>query len=294
MTETVGIILAGGSGSRMWPASLATSKQLLPLAGRPMIYYPLATLMLAGVTEFEIIASPQSINQVSALIGDGAKFGVSVHYQLQEQPLGIAHGFALSSSFAANKNALAILGDNFFFGPGLGSSLKELCGSRSSTTLFLKHVPDVSPFGVAEIDGAGQVVSLVEKPVDPKSSLAVTGLYFLKPGDLDHVKSLKPSARGEIEILELFLQIMKDEPVSSEVLSRATFWSDLGTFEALTSVDQYISSIEKTQSSHVLVPELIAVEEGLVSRNDMLLTASTYPASSYRRMLEANLQIVGP
>jgi glucose-1-phosphate thymidylyltransferase len=250
-----------------------------------MIYYPIATLMLAGIREFIIVCSPQSLEPMKSLLGSGKQFGIELNYILQDQPLGIAQGFALAKEFARDRKVLAILGDNFFFGPKMGSSLKDLCASATQTTVFLKEVGDVTPFGVATLDDSGVVRSLVEKPQNSKSKLAVTGLYLFQPGDLALVAELEPSTRGELEIVDLLLAIRDRAGLNAEKLSLSTFWSDLGTTSLISKVEQYVNSIEQTQSVHVLVPELIAVEQGWVTHETMVDWVAKQSDSSYREIL---------
>ena len=284
-SEKVGIILAGGRGTRLWPTTLAVSKQLLPVAGRPMINFPLSTLMLAGVREVVIVCSNQSFEGIQTLFGSGSSLGISITYKIQEDPSGIPSGFALAADSAANRPALAILGDNFFYGPKLGSNLQNLDQAPNQTTVFLKKVSDVRPFGAAKIDENQMLLEVREKPENPQTNLAVTGLYFLKPGDLDLVADLKPSPRGETEIVDLLRAIMKKDSVTSQLLSRSTFWSDLGTYDSISAVEDYVNSIESSQMDHVLIPELVAVEKNLVSVDEMNKTISKYPQSYYRNYL---------
>jgi glucose-1-phosphate thymidylyltransferase len=241
--------------------------------------------MLAGIREFVIVCSPQSLNPMRDLLGSGEQFGVEFNYILQAQPLGIAQGFALAKEFAMGRKVLAILGDNFFFGQKMGSSLKDLCAKSATTTLFVKEVSDVSAFGVATLDDSGAVLSLIEKPKISISKLAVTGLYLFQPGDLELVGGLAPSGRGELEIVDLLLAIRERSGLKADKLGLSTFWSDLGTTTLMSKVEQYVNSIEQTQSLHVLVPELIAVEQGWVTHKAMVDWVIKQPDSSYREIL---------
>lgn len=288
--ETIGILLAGGKGTRLWPTTAAVSKQLLPVAGRPMITFPLATLMLAGIRKIKVVCSPQSIDGIRTLLGTGELFGVDIEYVLQREPTGIPSGFALAAGSHESPPALAILGDNFFYGPKLGGSLQSLTQFPKTTTVFLKRVPDVRPFGAANIGKDGSLVSVSEKPKNPETDFAITGLYLFKRGDLDLVSKLKPSNRGETEIVDLLGEINRRHIVSSQVLSRSTFWSDLGTYQSISAVENYVKSIEDTQLNHVLVPELVAVENRLVGANQMISEVGNYPNSSYRDYLLAWLE----
>lgn len=290
MSDAAGLILAGGSGSRLWPATLGTSKQLLPVAGRPMVYFPIATLMLAGIREIVIVASPQSADPLKRLLGDGSHFGLQLSYITQEAPDGIAHGFGLASDIVGNRVCLALLGDNFFFGKGLGKSLETLVSLVQDTTIFVKRVSDAKPFGVATLGLKGEILNLEEKPEFPSSNLAVTGMYLFKPGDLKVPSLLAKSRRGEVEIVDMLLKIHSESSLMAEELSISTFWSDLGTLDTLTLVDQYVRSIERTQSLHVLIPELIAVEQGWVALEDMMTWLSKCPESSYREIVLSRLR----
>lgn len=290
MNPVAGLVLAGGRGTRLWPATLGTSKQLLPVAGRPMIYFPIATLMLAGIRDITLVTSPQSDVALKNLLGSGEQFGVEFHYILQEEPEGIAHGFGLAHERNAETMTLAILGDNFFFGRGLGKSLASLTAHSSKTTIFVKRVSDAKPFGVATLDVTGGISSLEEKPQNPSSNLAVTGLYLFKPMDLLLPKRLKKSGRGEFEIVDLLMEICEKDGLQAEELSMSTFWSDLGNLDTLSHVDQYVRSIEKTQSMHVLTPELIAVEQGFVGINQMISWLESCPDSVYRETVLSRLK----
>ena len=290
MNPAAGLVLAGGRGTRLWPATLGTSKQLLPVAGRPMIYFPIATLMLAGIQDITLVTSPQSDFALKNLLGSGEQFGVRFHYILQEQPEGIAHGFGLAHERYEGTMTLAILGDNFFFGRGLGKSLETLTVNSTKTTIFVKRVSDAKPFGVATLDGKGGISSLEEKPQNPSSNLAVTGLYLFKPGDLNAPKRLRKSGRGELEIVDMLLEIKEKDGLQAEELNMSTFWSDLGNLDTLSHVDQYVRSIEKTQSMHVLTPELIAVEQGFVEISQMIVWLESCPDSLYREMVLSRLK----
>lgn len=290
MSQAAGIVLAGGRGTRLWPATLGTSKQLLPVAGRPMIYFPIATLMLAGIRDIALVTSPQSDLPLKSLLGTGEQFGVSFRYILQREPEGIAHGFGLAHENFGDRPALSILGDNFFFGKGLGKSLESLTDNATRTTIFVKRVSDAKPFGVATLDHRGGLTKLEEKPETPSSNLAVTGLYLFKPGDLKIPKNLKKSGRGELEIVDMLLEIKGRDGLQAEELSVSTFWSDLGNLDTLSHVDQYVRSIERTQSMHVLTPELIAVEQGFIDVKQMISWLETCPDSLYRETVVSRLK----
>ena len=280
-----GIILAGGRGTRLWPVTLAVSKQLLPVAGRPMIYFPLATLMLAGIREVLVVASPGSYEALRTLIGDGSGFGIRVTYVVQPEPLGIAHGFGLGLEFLENSDCLAILGDNFFYGPNIGKNLESLVKEKPETTVFVKRVFDPGAFGVAELDADGNLLSVEEKPPFPKSNFAVTGLYRFKHDDLMLVDRMKLSKRGELEITDLIANLSSIGKVNVQQLPRSTYWSDMGTFDALHATNGYVNAVETTQNFPILSPELVAFESGWIDRNQIEAGLLESPNSHYARMI---------
>ena len=289
-SQTNGLILAGGKGSRLWPMTLSVSKQLLPVAGRPMIYFPLATLMLAGIRQITIVVSPESESQLKSLLKDGSHFGIELSYIVQSQPLGLAHGFGLAADNNEDNSTLAILGDNFFFGPKLGTSLRELLAEKPNTRVFAKRVKNPSSFGVLELRDDGSLKSLIEKPSVPPSDLIATGMYYFKPGDLETVNEIKPSQRGELEITDLLNLINKTSAVEIVELPRSTYWSDLGDTETLNQTQNYVTSIESTQKSSVLIPEVIALANGWLSKEQVTKIFEHYPGKAYKTLLDIELE----
>ena len=288
-SETNGLILAGGKGSRLWPMTLSVSKQLLPVAGRPMIYFPVATLMLAGIRQITIIVSPESESQLKRLLQDGTHFGIEISYIVQSQPLGLAHGFGLAEEKNQDSSTLAILGDNFFFGPKLGASLRGLLAEKPSTRVFAKRVKNPSFFGVLELKDDGSLKRLIEKPSVAPSDLIATGMYSFKPRDLESVSKIKPSERGELEITDLLNRINEKSGVEIVELPRSTYWSDLGDAETLNQTQNYVTSIESTQKSSVLIPEVIALTNGWLSKEQLTKTFEKYPGKEYKKLLEMEL-----
>lgn len=288
-SKTNGVILAGGRGSRLWPMTLSVSKQLLPVAGRPMIYFPLATLMLAGIREITIVTSPESKEQLETLLGNGTRFGVELSFVTQPEPLGIAHGFSLAKEKNIENSTLAILGDNFFFGPKLGASLKALLDENPSTKIFAKRVKDPRSFGVLELNADRSLHRVVEKPEYPESDLIATGMYSFKPGDLMRVGELSPSKRGELEITDLLNLINQESNVEVVELPRSTYWSDLGDAEALNQAQNFITSIETTQMTSVLIPEIIALGNNWVTRETLLEAFHGFPGRAYKKIIDMEL-----
>ena len=288
-SETRGVILAGGRGSRLWPMTLAMSKQLLPVAGRPMIYYPLATLMLAGIKRITLVTSPESKGQLKSLLEDGSRLGIELSYIVQSQPLGLAHGFGLAAEENNEHPILGVLGDNFFFGPKLGENLRNLLLEKPETRVFAKRVKNPSSFGVLRLSKDGALEGLEEKPPRPQSDLVATGMYFLKPGDLGYVESLKPSTRGELEMTDLLNAINSDSPVRIVELPRSTYWSDLGDTETLHHTQNFVNSIEATQLNSVLIPEVIAYRNNWLTREQIARTFKDYPGKSYKELIDLEL-----
>jgi glucose-1-phosphate thymidylyltransferase len=280
-----GIILAGGSGSRLYPSTTTLSKQLLPVYDKPMIYYPLATLMLAGIRDILIITTPQHFDLFKGLLGDGSKFGVRLKYAAQPEPRGIADAFLVGRDFIGSDNVALILGDNIFFGQGLKKLMTAAIRRRRGATVFAYSVSDPERYGVVELDDNFMAVSLEEKPKQPKSSYAVTGLYFYDNRVIDIAARVGPSARGEIEITDVNRRYMEAGELHVQIVGRGFAWLDTGTHAALLEASQFVQILEQRQGLRICCPEEIALLQGFISADEFLTTVRNYPASSYRQYL---------
>ena len=278
-----GIILAGGSGTRLYPLTMVTSKQLLPVYDKPMIFYPLSTLMLAGIKDILIISTPDDTPRFEHLLGDGSQFGIKLSYEVQESPDGLAQAFIIGEEFIGDEPCAMILGDNIFYGNGFSHILQNASerAEHGEATVFGYYVSDPERFGVVEFDENGKVVSVVEKPKNPKSNYAITGLYFYPKGVAKLAKQVKKSERGELEITSLNEMYLNDGKLSVELFGRGFAWLDTGTVESLCDAADFIRMIEKRQGIKISVPEEIAYRFDWISREDILNTAQKYGKSPY-------------
>ncbi|GHB57467.1 glucose-1-phosphate thymidylyltransferase [Psychrosphaera saromensis] len=280
-----GIILAGGSGTRLYPLTKVVSKQLMPVYDKPMIYYPLATLMQAGIQEILIISTPQEIGRFEDLLGNGDNFGVKLQYQVQESPDGLAQAFLLAEDFLNGAAAALVLGDNMFYGHDLVKSLKNANQQQAGGTIFGYHVANPKAYGVVEFNESGKAISIEEKPVEPKSNYAIPGLYFFDERVVEFAKNVKPSPRGELEITDVIEQYLDAGDLQVEIMGRGTAWLDTGTHDDLLAAAQFISTIDKRQGLKVNCPEEVAYRNGWLSEEKLLEIAKPLIKSGYGEYL---------
>ncbi|GER68353.1 glucose-1-phosphate thymidylyltransferase [Weizmannia acidilactici] len=280
-----GIILAGGSGTRLYPLTMVTSKQLLPVYDKPMIYYPLSTLMLAGIKDILIISTPEDTERFKNLLRDGSQFGLSLQYKIQPSPDGLAQAFILGSDFIGDDSVAMILGDNIYYGSGMKSILRRASQKKHGATVFGYHVPDPERFGVVEFDSNGKVLSVEEKPEKPKSNYAITGLYFYDNRVVDIAREIKPSARGELEITSINEAYLKMGELDVELLGRGFTWLDTGTHQTLVEATNFVKTVEEHQGIKISAPEEIAFINGWITKEQLLECAKKLSKTGYGQYL---------
>ena len=284
-----GIILAGGSGTRLYPLTMVTSKQLLPVYDKPMVFYPLSTLMLAGIKDILIISTPQDLPNFERLLGDGSQYGISLSYKVQPSPDGLAEAFILGEEFIGDEACAMVLGDNIFYGNGFGATLRSAAANAEENgraTVFGYYVNDPERFGIVEFDENGKVISVEEKPKAPKSNYAITGLYFYPAGVATKAKEVKPSARGELEITTLNEMYLNEQLLDVKLLGRGFAWLDTGTMDSLVEASDFVQMVEKRQGIKISALEEIAYLKGWIDREMLLSAAEKYGKSPYGEHLK--------
>lgn len=294
MTKRKGIILAGGSGTRLWPSTRVLSKQLIPVFDKPMIYYPLTTLILAGIREILVISTPSDLPRFRELLGDGRQFGIEFSYAEQERPEGLAQAFIIGADFIGRESAALILGDNIFFGQGMPEQLQTAAAETSGATIFAYHVKDPERYGVVEFDGAGRAKSIEEKPDRPKSSYAVVGLYFYDNSVVELARALEPSPRGEIEITDLNRKYLERGTLSVQTLGRGIAWLDTGTHDALLAASNFVAVVEERQGLKIGSPEEAAYRMRFIDEDGLLKLADALGSSAYAGYLRSLLDELRP